>query len=162
MDPASIIGTTSAVLSFVGFIFQTISVTRELHDAGKDGLDEHNRFKEVTSSLRPGLSKLKEKVDEKGEEALSVEEKSKLRVATQCEKVGDMILDHLDRYTPTHKSLSKAREAATPSHQAKMSWMKRVLERIVSSKETLGAALRIVWYRADAEEMRMQFNICTI
>ncbi|KAF5011527.1 hypothetical protein FDECE_2358 [Fusarium decemcellulare] len=85
MDPASIIGITSAVISFVDFIGKAVTTARELFDAGT--IDEYERLATLTTTLESGITRL-EKRGEASHEHLSDEEKSALRVAKQCKQIG--------------------------------------------------------------------------
>ena len=51
MDPASIIGTTSAAITFVETIATIVSIARKVHDNAIGELDEHKRLRDVASAL---------------------------------------------------------------------------------------------------------------
>jgi hypothetical protein len=61
MDPASIIGTTSAAITFVETIAKIVSIARKVHDNATGELDEHKRLRDVASALEPGIATLIEK-----------------------------------------------------------------------------------------------------
>ncbi|KAF4445541.1 p-loop containing nucleoside triphosphate hydrolase [Fusarium austroafricanum] len=94
MDPASIIGTTSAAITFVETIVEIVSIAREVHDTATGELNEHKRLRDVTSALKPGINILLAKRKSHG--PLSQEEDSLLRVAEQCQDVAARISRLLD------------------------------------------------------------------
>ncbi|KAH7204882.1 uncharacterized protein BKA55DRAFT_291554 [Fusarium redolens] len=82
MDPASIIGTTSAAITFIETIAKIVSIARKVHDNTTGELDEHKRLRDVASALEPGIATLIEK--RKSQTLLSPKEESLLQVAEQC------------------------------------------------------------------------------
>ncbi|KAF5650010.1 p-loop containing protein [Fusarium sp. NRRL 52700] len=96
MDPPSIIGTTSAAVTFVETIAKMVSIARELHSNATGELEEHKRLRDVVSKLERGIAPLTER--RKSQTLRSPEEESMFQVANQCQDVGKQILDLLDRY----------------------------------------------------------------
>ncbi|RBR20215.1 hypothetical protein FVER53590_09921 [Fusarium verticillioides] len=82
MDAASVIGTTSAAITFIETIAKIVSIARELHDNASGELDEHKRLREVVSALEGRIANLIE--GHKSQAQLSPEEESMLQVAEQC------------------------------------------------------------------------------
>ncbi|KAK0705409.1 hypothetical protein B0H67DRAFT_649744 [Lasiosphaeris hirsuta] len=93
MDPATIIGTTSAVLDFVSFIVNTIRVAGKLHDAGT-GQDEYQTCKELKFKLQPDLRCLRDgKGKKRGrDDEISEGEEKELRVGKDAVKISLRIL----------------------------------------------------------------------
>ncbi|KAF5698153.1 alpha-L-fucosidase 2 [Fusarium globosum] len=85
MDPASAIGTTSAVLSFVDFICKVTKTGYELYDASNGTLDEYERLKTVTASLDPSLQSLRDGTAAKGRASLSNAERVPSRRENNCQ-----------------------------------------------------------------------------
>ncbi|PNP50613.1 hypothetical protein FNYG_15944 [Fusarium nygamai] len=139
MDPASIIGTTSAAITFVETIVKIVSIAREVHDTATGELNEHKRLRDITSALKPGINTLIEKRKSQG--PLSQEEDSLLRVAEQCEDVAARISHLLDRYqsgsrfTIDDNSQSPTKKVTSP----------------LSIKRTMKVTLQILWDKPEAE-----------
>lgn len=83
MDPASALGTTSAVLTFLSAIGKTISVARQLHDAKETPL-EFQRLDKLSEGLHSGLDKLKQTLANKSPNDISASESSLVDVLDQC------------------------------------------------------------------------------
>ncbi|KAF4431492.1 P-loop containing nucleoside triphosphate hydrolase [Fusarium acutatum] len=149
MDPASIIGTTSAAVTFVETIAKIVSIARELHDNATGELDEHKRLREVVSALEARIATLIER--RKSQTQLSPEEESMLQVAEQCQDVSKRIFHLLDRYQIGPKSQMGHKSPLT---------VKRITGRIFA-KKTIMVTLRILWDKPEAEGLREAFDICT-
>jgi len=151
MDPASIIGTTSAALTFVDFICKAVAITREIHDSAAPGCrDQDVRLEKIAAAIKPGLDQLTRKVAEKGESALSDEERSMLGVANQCYAVANKILSHLRATTPQEKN-------STGPNGPNV----KVLSKLNRGVKTIKTALHILWTKSEADELKHEFNLCT-
>ncbi|EEU41538.1 uncharacterized protein NECHADRAFT_87715 [Fusarium vanettenii 77-13-4] len=148
MDPASIIGTTSAVISFVDFIGKAVNTARQLSDAGS--IDEYERLGKLTTTLESGIASLRKR-GEAGDEELSDEEKSALRVAEQCKQIGDSI-QHL---------LGKMR-TPEPTSKQQTSMADKLLDKVTRAAKTGRVALVVLWNKQEADDLRRQFDSCTI
>ncbi|KAI8711958.1 hypothetical protein NCS52_01460900 [Fusarium sp. LHS14.1] len=148
MDPASIIGTTSAVISFVDFIGKAVNTARQLSDAGS--IDEYERLGKLTTTLESSIASLRKRGDA-GDEELSDEEKSALRVAEQCKHIGDSI-QHL---------LGKMR-APEPTSKQQISMADKLLDKVTRAAKTGRVALVVLWNKQEADDLRRQFDSCTI
>ncbi|KAH7186989.1 hypothetical protein DER44DRAFT_737016 [Fusarium oxysporum] len=149
MDPASIIGTTSAAITFVETIAKIVSIARKVHDNATGELDEHKRLRDVASALEPGIATLIEKC--KSQTLLSPEEESLLQVAEQCQDVSKRIFHLLDRY--------QTGPISQIGHESPLS-AKRITGRS-STKKTIKVTLRILWGEPEAEGLRQAFDMCT-
>ncbi|RBA11128.1 hypothetical protein FPRO05_04301 [Fusarium proliferatum] len=149
MEAASIIGTTSAAVTFVQTIAKMVSIARKLHDSTTGELDEHKRLRGVVSELDPGIATFIE--SHKSQTLLSREEKSMLQVAEQCQDVSKQLLLLLDRYQTGPKSQI--------GHKSLLS-VKKITSRLFA-KETIKVTLRILWEKPEAEGLRKAFDTCT-
>ncbi|CAG1972997.1 unnamed protein product [Fusarium graminearum] len=149
MDPASIIGTTSAAITFIETIAKIVSIARKVHDNATGELDEHKWLRDVTSALEPGIATLIKK--RKSQTPLSPEEESLLQVAEQCQDVRKRIFHLLDKYRTG--SISQIGHASPLS-------AKRITGRS-STKKTIKVTLRILWGEPEAEGLRQAFDMCT-
>ncbi|KAK0738941.1 hypothetical protein B0T18DRAFT_395150 [Schizothecium vesticola] len=82
MDPASALGTTSAVLTFLSCVGKTIKLAHQLHNAKETPL-EFERLDKLSASLHSGLSKLKQALASKKPNNVSASESSLLNVLEQ-------------------------------------------------------------------------------
>ena len=94
MDPASAIGTTSAVLSFISFIGKTISVARQLHDTQGTTL-ELQRLNDLSAGLHSSLGELEKDLLTKEQNgiAISASESSLRAVLGHCVAIETKIRD---------------------------------------------------------------------
>lgn len=152
MDPASIIGITSAVISFVDFIGKAVNTARQLSDAGS--IEEYERLDKLTATLNTGIASL-ERRGEAGDRQLSDEEKSALRVAEQCKQIGDSIqrlVGNMRAPEPTSLSTSKQQNSMPD----------KLLGKITRAAKTGRVALIVLWNKQEADDLRRHFDSCTI
>ncbi|KAJ3531752.1 hypothetical protein NM208_g8740 [Fusarium decemcellulare] len=149
MDPASIIGTTSAVLTFVDTAVKIFSIARQVHDSAAGGLEEHERLRDSTSALEHGITTLEQKLESKP--SLSAEEANLLKVATHCRDVGKKISDLLAGYQI---------EADVATAQKSPSLVKKGTGR--SFRKATKITLRVLWDHPEAKELKQEFNMCTV
>ena len=152
MDPASIIGTTSAVLSFVDFVWKAASTAKEIYDSATDSREEDDRLRELTSALDPAINKLQARLQQKGR--LAEEEKSALRVAEQCRKVGGMLLELL-RKQQLEPSAAKNGAGGRPLAAT----VKQKFARVANAAKV---TIVVLWNKKECEDLRNEFNMCTI
>lgn len=151
MDPASIIGTTSAALSFVDFVCKAVAVAREIHNSATPVCrDQDVRLEKIAAALKPGLEQLTRKVAEKGECTLSDEERSMLSVANQCYAVANKILRHLRASNPQEENDTGLNGSDI-----------KVLSKLNRGVKTIKTALHILWTKSEADELKHEFNLCT-
>ncbi|PNP81422.1 hypothetical protein FNYG_05228 [Fusarium nygamai] len=148
MEAASIIGTTSAAVTFIETIAKIVSIARELHDNATGELDEHKRLREVVSALQDRIANLIQ--GRKSQAQLSPEEESMLQVAEQCQDVSKRIFHLLDRYQTGPRSQI--------GHESPLS-AKRIAGRL--STKTIKVTLRILWDKPEAEGLRLAFDMCS-
>lgn len=148
MDAASVIGTTSAAITFIETIAKIVSITRELHENASGELDEHKRLREVVSALEGRIANLIE--GHKSQAQLSHEEESMLQVAEQCRDVSKRIFHLLDRYQTGPRS-QIGRESPLSA--------KRIAGRL--STKTIKVTLRMLWDKPEAEGLRQAFDLCS-
>jgi hypothetical protein len=151
MDPASIIGTTSAVLSFVNFVWKAASTARNLYESATGSQEEDERLRALTTALDPGIEKLRIRLQQIDKP--SDEEASTLRVAEQCKKVGNMLLVLLDK---------QQRASLSENDGEKSSVADRLKEKLVKVTNVTKATIVILWNKHECEELRREFDTCTI
>ncbi|EXM15382.1 hypothetical protein FOTG_16260 [Fusarium oxysporum f. sp. vasinfectum 25433] len=123
MDPASIIGTTSAAITFVETVVKMVSVARNVHNAMGE-LDEHKRLRDVTSALEPGIATLIGK--RKSQTLLSPEEESLLQVAEQCQDISKQIFHLLDSQTGPISQVGHKSSLSAKRNPTRLSTLKTV------------------------------------
>ncbi|KAF5968273.1 P-loop containing protein [Fusarium coicis] len=148
MDAASVIGTTSAAITFIETIANIVSIARELHGNASGELDEHKRLREVVSALEGRIANLIE--GHKNQAQLSPEGESMLQVAEQCRDVSKRIFHLLDRYQTGPRSQI--------GHESLLS-VKRISGRL--STKTIKVTLRILWDKPEAEGLRKTIDMCS-
>lgn len=147
MDPASIIGTTSAAITFVETLAKIVSVARKVHRA-TDELDEHKRLRDVASALEPAITALIDK--SKSQTPLSPVEKSLLEVAKQCQDVSKRIIQLLDSY----------QVGPVPQIGNNPSSSGKGIAGLSSLKKSMKATFRIVRGEREEEGLRQDFDRC--
>ncbi|KAK3984084.1 hypothetical protein QBC44DRAFT_278050, partial [Cladorrhinum sp. PSN332] len=156
MDPASIIGTTSAVLSFITFIIRSVQVGHKIIRDAKtdDGQSEYARCKTLHQALQNGLKRLGEAKLAKERECrgLSEAEKSTLELATLCDKIGAEILALMEKYEYQNP----------PGHGKKEGKWQKVKDKVGAGKQVIKITLCILWEEGEAKELREMFNTCAI
>lgn len=152
MDPASIIGTTSAVLSFVDFIWKASSTAKEIYESATDSREDDDRLRKLTSALHPAINKLQARLQQKGR--LAEEEKSALRVAEQCRKVGGMLLELLRK-----QQLEPSAAKTGPGGHPTAATVKQKFARVAKAAKV---TIVVLWNKKECEDLRNEFNMCTI
>jgi len=139
MDPISIIGTTSAVVCFIDFIWKASRYSRPLFGL-KEQMQQNQRFDDLAAALKPALQALTAKVEVKGKDVLSDEESSLLKVIQQCvvveEKIRELMGSLRDNAGVSDNPFAKAWSKATGS-------------------------LQMLWAKQEAADLREEFNTCT-
>lgn len=147
MDPASIIGTTSAAITFVETLAKIVSVARKVHRA-TDELDEHKRLRDAASALEPAITALIDK--SKSQIPLSPVEKSLLEVAIQCRDVSKRIIHLLDSY----------QAGPVPQIGNNSPSSGKVITGLSSLKNTMKATFRIIRGEREEEGLKQDFDRC--
>jgi len=149
MDPASIIGITSAVLSFVDFIGKAISIGRELHDA--QGTTAEYRLGDLASDLHSGLDELEAAIEVKRvSSSLSPAEESLLSVLRQCVKVEEGL-----------RKVAGLRVTKSPKGQPGASNANLLKDKISYAFELGAKSIRIVLSNREADDLKREFHQCT-
>ena len=150
MDPASIIGITSAVLSFVDFIGKAISIGRELHDA-QGTTAEYRRLGDLASDLHSGLDELEAAIEVKRvSSSLSPAEESLLSVLRQCVKVEEDL-----------RKVAGLRVTKSPKGQPGASNANRLKVKISYAFELGAKSIRVVLSKQQADDLKREFHQCT-
>ena len=153
MDPASILGTTSAVISFIDFIGKCLSTARELNDA-QGTIREYQRLGELTSALDWGLIDLRAGLGEKkrgrGNNSTSNAEESLLRVLEQC-----MIVEQDIRKLANLQVEKRPKSQPWTSEADKLKNVIRYAFRLAK------VSIHAVWTKPEAEGLKREFSQCT-
>ncbi|KAK4213181.1 hypothetical protein QBC37DRAFT_176051 [Rhypophila decipiens] len=155
MDPASIIGTTSGVLSFITFCVQAVQVGQKVHRSAVDatddtGANEYTQCKRFCQTFQPTLERLRKQANNSGKNGISNAEESLLRIVTLCDSVGAEIIVLMEKYElqqPSDPGLSRGIR-------------KRIGEKIGVGKHVIRVTLRALWDHEEAKELRTRFNEC--
>ncbi|KAG8162818.1 hypothetical protein KVR01_007296 [Diaporthe batatas] len=172
MDPATIIGTTSAILSFVQFSGNLISVASKIYESSDGAVDDNRKLEEVVTDFQTRLRSLQPldtsfcTTDSQAEvsAAKTDAEKSLLRTASQCETLGNVILEILSK---TKAKIIQIDETQSPS-LLRRSWRRIRKDAPVdiagTSKPTLTEAIRAsiqtVWQRDKIGVLRQEWEFC--
>ncbi|KAE9364219.1 hypothetical protein N431DRAFT_388199, partial [Stipitochalara longipes BDJ] len=127
-DPLTIVGTTAAVLDLALFIGEVISTAWELHETAS-GSTEQNALLEDDTLV---LGRLLDTLDASSAARQSLEEGRLTHVASHCRKLGQNILELLQ------KSKSKRK----------------------SRREAIRAALSTVWNKSALDDLRREQAFC--
>jgi hypothetical protein len=147
MDPASIIGTTSAAITFVETLAKIVSASRKVHRATGE-LEEHKRLRDAASALEPAITTLIDRSN--SQTPRSPVEKSLLEVAKQCQDVNKRIIHVLDSY--------KVGPVSRIGHNSPSSG-KRITG-LSSLKNSMKATFRIIRGEREEEGLRQDFDRC--
>lgn len=148
MDPASALGTASAVLSFLSAIGKTISVARQLHDAKETPL-EFQRLDKLSAGLHSGLDKLKHALANKNPNDISASESSLVDVLDQCVALEARIRLAAKWVEKPQQGIAGP-SAADKAKDDVRYWVK------VSA-----ASIRIVLKKSDFDDLKHEFHRCT-
>jgi hypothetical protein len=144
MDPASALGTTSAVLSFLSCIGKTIKLAHQLHNAKETPL-EFERLDKLSAGLHSGLSKLKQALASKNPNHVSASESSLLNVLEQCVAIEAKICLAAKWVEKPQPSMAGPSFFDTAKYWAKVS----------------AASFRIVLKKSDFDDLTHEFDRCT-
>ncbi|KAK1833661.1 hypothetical protein QBC39DRAFT_345761 [Podospora conica] len=150
MDPATIIGTVSAVLSFVSAINKIVSVARDLHDAKGTAL-EIEQFKELSAGLHTGLVKLEGGLLNKEQEniPISSSESSLRAVLVQCVDIENNII-----------SLAGPPLERPQQNVPELSAVDKVKANIAYWTKVTVSSFRIVLNKSQADDLKNEFHRC--
>lgn len=130
-DPFTIIGTTSAVITFAQFAGNIISTAYSLYESTTDGTAENERLEDVTSKMNQLLDNLSA---EKAAKPLSSQDKSIAELAASCHDLGEKILTLLK---------------------------KTKVQKAHSLRASVRAAMATVWTKSVVNELRKELEFCT-
>lgn len=147
MDPASALGTTSAVLSFLSCVGKTISVARQLSNAKETPL-EFQRLHKLSAGVHSGLDKLKHALTNKNPNNFSASESSLVDVLEQC-------------VTLEARICLAARWVEKPDAIAGASVADKAKDDVRYWVNVSAASLRIVLKKPDFDDLKHEFHRCT-
>lgn len=93
-DPFTIIGTTSAILSFVEFSGKVIKTARSLHDSVSGSTQSHERLESVMEQTRGLLAEMKQQ--QATESGIEVQGDTHI-IVENCESLGSDMLKLLEK-----------------------------------------------------------------
>ncbi|KAL1872654.1 hypothetical protein Daus18300_004200 [Diaporthe australafricana] len=174
MDPATIIGTTSAILSFVLFVGNVISVANKIHDSADGATDDNRSLEEAVTDFQNNLENLRHTGkfscstdSQTGAYAAKTdaESNSLLRTAHECEILGNKTLEVLNKT----KAKANHVDEKHPASRFKRAWKrsrKDSSDRSTSSPkqpslvEGIRAGIQTVWQKDKVDALRRQWEGC--
>lgn len=171
MDPATIIGTTSAILSFVQFTGKVISVAYKIHDSADGAIDENRSLEEAVTEVQNRLEKLQPNGQvsstnaQLGTAASTNADTGLLRTAHECEMLGNEILRLLNK---TKAKYSQADREPLSLRRAWKRFRKDTADDLTrtSSKPTfiegIRAGIQTVWQKDNIDSLRRQWEGCVV
>ncbi|KAG8161447.1 hypothetical protein KVR01_008434 [Diaporthe batatas] len=134
MDPWTIIGTTSAVLSFAEFAFAIVKTAVDINKSEDGASEDNKRLADVTKNGQELLAQMSEfKISQAQEPTLGPTEDSMLATAEQCRLLGEKILKFLDKMQANKEG---------------------------SLRSSLKAAAKEVWYKSTVKGLNEQLQSC--
>lgn len=178
MDPATIIGTTAAILSFVHFSGKIISTAVQIHRSASGAGEDNQKFADVIVNFNDRLERLgkdaatfKSKASTTGnDQALSDAEKQLLATINRCEELAEKITDVLNKTNAAHKRDEKS----AAKFSAGRAMLRKLFVNAQSNRpnasgkmgptlsETIRAAVQTVWQREAVEKLRKDWESCSV
>lgn len=174
MDPATIIGTTSAILSFVKFTGQIISTAVEIH-ASLDGASTDNlslertvaKFKKIFDKVKSEISLTSSPPIAGTLTSNEFARDSLVQTLTKCQSLGDRITILLKKTKamPTSQStgilhyFKKWRHMLRNSPQTRQAQSGPLKPTLV---EVIRATIRTVWHKKELQDLRDEWEDCLI
>lgn len=125
IDPSTIIGTTSAVLSFAESAIAIVKTAVGINKSEDGASEDNKRLSEVTRNGQELLSQMTEfKTSQAGKPTLTPAEESMLATAEQCRLFGENILKFLGKMQATNESSFRS----SPKAAAKEVWYKSTVK----------------------------------
>lgn len=172
MDPATIVGTTSAILGFVQFTGKLISVACEIYESSDGAVDDNQKLEEAVTDLQIRLRGLRPTEEssrsadaQAGVHAARTDaEKSVLQTAIQCQTLGNEILEILNKTKAKVVQIDETRSQSL----LRRSW--RRLRRDDSGgtaptckptvTEAIKASVQTVWQKDKVGLLRQRWEFC--
>lgn len=176
MDPAAtIIGTTSAILSFVQFTGKVISVAYKIHTSAEGATDENRSLEEAVTDFQhrledlPSVSEVSYSASPQAglSSANTKAEKSLLRTARECETLGNKILDVLTK-TKAKADQVDEKQSKSLRHALKRCFRKDGTGDFAESSsrpsfvEGMRASIQTVWKKDEIDALRQQWEGCVV
>jgi hypothetical protein len=133
VDPFTIIGTTSAVLSFAQFAGNVVSTAYGLYSSSSESTEENAGIEDVTRKMTTLLDDLQAQVDSKSQ---SSQEGSIVHLAAHCRSLGEKIISLLKK-TKTKKT-----------------------KKTHSLRECIRATTATVWTKGVISDLRKELEFC--
>lgn len=174
MDPATIIGTTSAILSFVQITGKVISVAYKIHESADGATDENRSLEEAVTDFQTRLEELRSigKVSHSTDlragasPAKTDVKNSLLWTARECETLSNKILDVLIKTKAKADQIDE--QQSTPLKRALKRFRKDGAGRPAGSSsrpsfvEGIRASIQTVWQKAKIDALRQQWESCVV
>ncbi|KZL88344.1 p-loop containing nucleoside triphosphate hydrolase, partial [Colletotrichum incanum] len=129
-DPWTIVGSASAILTFVEFAGKCVKTAKSLHESASGSTEDNSRFENVVTKMQNLIDGVKA---ERAEAPASEAEIGLFAVANECESLGRAILKLL------HRTSRKAES---------------------SLRETIRASVSTVWNEKEVEDLQDQLQRC--
>lgn len=134
IDPWTVIGTTSAVLSFAEFAVAVVKTAVGINKSEDGASEDNKRLSEVTKNGQRLLAQMSElKASQSGRNTLTPVEESMLALAEQCRLLGERILKFLEKMQASKEG---------------------------SFRSSLKAATKEVWYKSTVKGLNEQLHSC--
>lgn len=174
MDPATIIGTTSAILSFVQITGKVIAVACKIHGSADGATDDNRSLEEAVTDFQTRLDKLRSvgKVSQSinlragASPAKTDVENSLLRTAHECETLSSKILNILIKTKATADQVDE--KQSTSFKRAWKRFRKDVTGDLTGSSskppfiEGVRASIQTVWQKEKIDALRQQWESCVV
>lgn len=170
MDPATIIGTTSAIISFISFAGSVISTAVEIRKSVHGATEDNQGFEEAVLEFQQNLQELRASTGKsaglpqtRGRPEHDAKIRHLLRVAGDCEKLGAKISILMEKT----KAKAPAMVSNKPKHRqfiSRISPFKLTGGAASPSKPTMIEAIRAsvhtIWNQRDVEALRQEWRMC--
>lgn len=134
IDPWTVIGTTSAVLSFAEFAFAIVKTAVDINKSEDGASEDNKRLSEVTRNGQQLLAQMAElRTPQSGKGILTPVEESMLAIAEQCRLLGERIIKFLGKMQASNEG---------------------------SLRSSLKAAAKEVWYKSTVKGLNEQLHSC--
>lgn len=175
MDSATIIGTTSAILSFVQFTGKVISVAYKIHGSSHGAIDDNKNLEEAVTGLQIRLKGLRTS----GESSCSTDyhaeasglepaaDNTLLTTARECEDLGNNLLKILNKTKSKAVQVDEKRSASM-LRRAWKRFRKDAPDDVARprSKPTLlegiRASIHTVWHEDELRKLCQKWESCVI
>lgn len=174
MDPATIIGTTSAILSFVEFTGKIISTAVEIHKSLDGATNDNLTLESTVANFEKVFKDVQSKISSTPTRSVAGTSTNKdnfardslIQTLAKCQSLGERISDLLQKTKAVPASrlsmldhLDKWRRKHRKSHQVNQTNSGPVRPTLV---EVMRATIRTVWHKEELNDLREEWEVCLI